>query len=326
MGIAKDIAEVAGSMVEPITKLIECINGALGKTFEPRQIKKKTEAEAERITILSEKLRENCDIPIVIKNDEISLSTPDYDEFLKRTQNRMAYQELKKQQNIEIVANKAAAVLADEEAVTSETVDQDWLLRFFNTVEDVGNEEMQEIWARLLAGEVKKPGTFSLRTLETLRNMTHEEAVAFEKLCSHCIFISHTRCVFRDENYSKQFNIPLELIIKMSECGLVTFESFLTINIEVTAGAALLASTDDYTMAVETTQKKTPLQIGMYPLTESGIELSKIVGCHMPFDEFRTVVRRLKEISVIPTVEIYRVKQIENGNISLDTSENLFDE
>lgn len=46
----------------------------------------------------------------------------------------------------------------------------------------------------------------------------------------------------------------------------------------------------------------------------------------MPFDEFRTVVRRLKEISVIPTVEIYRVKQIENGNISLDTSENLFDE
>ena len=80
-------------MVEPITKLIECINGALGKTFEPRQIKKKTEAEAERIAILSEKLRENCDIPIVIKNDEISLSTPDYDEFLKRTQNRMAYQE-----------------------------------------------------------------------------------------------------------------------------------------------------------------------------------------------------------------------------------------
>ena len=61
-------------------------------------IKTKTEAEAERITILSEKLRENCDILIVIKNDEISLSTPDYDEFLKRTQNRMAYQELKKQQ------------------------------------------------------------------------------------------------------------------------------------------------------------------------------------------------------------------------------------
>lgn len=35
MGTAKDIAEVAGSVVTPITKLIECISGALGKTFDP---------------------------------------------------------------------------------------------------------------------------------------------------------------------------------------------------------------------------------------------------------------------------------------------------
>lgn len=46
----------------------------------------------------------------------------------------------------------------------------------------------------------------------------------------------------------------------------------------------------------------------------------------MPLDEFRIVVRRLKEISKIPTVEIYRVKQIENEKISFDTSENLLGE
>lgn len=130
MGTAKDIAEVAGSVVTPITKLIECISGALGKTFEPRRMKKKAEAEAERIKILSEALRENCDIPITINSNEISLSTTDYDDFLKRTQTRMAYQELKKQQNIENVANKAVAVLADEEAVAPDPVDQDWLMRF----------------------------------------------------------------------------------------------------------------------------------------------------------------------------------------------------
>lgn len=245
MGTAKDIAEVAGSVVTPITKLIECISGALGKTFEPRRMKKKAEAEAERIKILSEALRENCDIPITINSNEISLSTTDYDDFLKRTQTRMAYQELKKQQNIENVANKAVAVLADEEAVAPDPVDQDWLMRFFNTVEDVGNEEMQEIWARLLAGEVKKPGTFSLRTLETLRNMTHEEAVAFEKMCAHCIMIVGSHAILQDEGYLKEFGIPFGMLLKLSECGLINSSALLSINVRVNREKPLVIRTDD---------------------------------------------------------------------------------
>ena len=325
MGIAKDIAEVAGSMVEPITKLIECINGALGKTFEPRQIKKKTEAEAERITILSEKLRENCDIPIVIKNDEISLSTPDYDEFLKRTQNRMAYQELKKQQNIETVANKAAAVLADEEAVTSEPVDQDWLLRFFNTVEDVGNEEMQEIWARLLAGEVKKPGTFSLRTLGTLRNMTHVEAVMFEKMCSHCIITAGSRAILRDEEYLTEIEIPFGMILKLSECGLINSSSFLGVDIKLNSEKPLVTRTDDY-IAIATTNEIKKVNINIYPLTNSGIELSQIAGCHMALDEFKTVTKKIEEMTKVSPFPIYRIQEIQGERINYYETEDSLDE
>lgn len=325
MGEVKDIAEVAGGLVAPVTKLLECINGALGKIFEPRQIRKKTEAEAERITILSEKLRENCDIPIVIKNDEISLSTPDYNEFLKRTQNRMAYQELKKQQNIETVANKAAAVLADEEAVTSEPVDQDWLLRFFNTVEDVGNEEMQEIWARLLAGEVKKPGTFSLRTLETLRNMTHAEAVIFEKICSHCMEIAGSHAVLRYEDYLKEFDIPFGMILKLSECGLINSSSLLGINIKLNKGKPMIARTDDYIAIANTDEIKT-IDISIYPLTTCGIELSKIVGCHMALDEFKVATRTIGKMTSIPSLKIHRIREIHEEQIECDENENLLDE
>lgn len=66
-------------------------------------MKKKAEAEAERIKILSEALRENCDIPITINSNEISLSTTDYDDFLKRTQTRMAYQELKSNRTLKML-------------------------------------------------------------------------------------------------------------------------------------------------------------------------------------------------------------------------------
>lgn len=325
MGTAKDIAEVAGSVVTPITKLIECISGALGKTFEPRRMKKKAEAEAEQIKILSEALRENCDIPITINSNEISLSTTDYDDFLKRTQTRMAYQELKKQQNIENVANKAVAVLADEEAVAPDPVDQDWLMRFFNTVEDVGNEEMQEIWARLLAGEVKKPGTFSLRTLETLRNMTHEEAVAFEKMCSHCIMIVGSHAILQDEGYLKEFGIPFGMLLKLSECGLINSTGLLSINVRVNRENPLVIRTDDY-VAIATTNEIKKVDIGMYPLTSSGIELSKIAGCHMELDEFKAVTRKIEENTNFSLFKIYRIKEIQGERISYNMAENLRDE
>lgn len=325
MGTAKDIAEVAGSVVTPITKLIECISGALGKTFEPRRMKKKAEAEAERIKILSEALRENCDIPITINSNEISLSTKDYDDFLKRTQTRMAYQELKKQQNIENVANKAVAVLADEEAVAPDPVDQDWLMRFFNTVEDVGNEEMQEIWARLLAGEVKKPGTFSLRTLETLRNMTQEEAVAFEKMCAHCIMIVGSHAILQDEGYLKEFGIPFGMLLKLSECGLINSSALLSINVRVNREKPLVIRTDDY-VAIATTNEIKKVDIGMYPLTSSGIELSKIAGCHMELDEFKAVARKIEENTSFSLFKIYRIKEIQGERISYNMAENLRDE
>lgn len=57
----------------------------------------------------------------------------------------------------------------------------DWFIRFFDSVGNISNAEMQNLWARILAGEIHNHGTFSLRTLETLRNMNQEEAILFKK-------------------------------------------------------------------------------------------------------------------------------------------------
>ena len=42
---------------------------------------------------------------------------------------------------------------------------------------------MRVLWGKILAGEVRKPNSFSLRTLETLRNMSTDDAKLFSKLC-----------------------------------------------------------------------------------------------------------------------------------------------
>ena len=55
-------------------------------------------------------------------------------------------------------------------------LDLDWLENFTTQAQDISNPAMQQLWSRILAAESAKPGSFSLRTLATLRQLTTREA------------------------------------------------------------------------------------------------------------------------------------------------------
>src|SRR6202453_2433377 len=71
-------------------------------------------------------------------------------------------------------------------------VAQDWSRHFFSSSQDVSDEDIQKIWARILAGEVTRPGSFAKRTLDALRLIDKQEADLFAALASIC-FISEGR-------------------------------------------------------------------------------------------------------------------------------------
>ena len=101
---------------------------------------------------------------------------------------RITYQERKRQTNIRDVVAKAATELEDK-VVPATATDHDWAARFFNEVQDVSSEEMQELWAKVLAGEVERPGSTSIRTLGILRDLDQSTAELFATFCSACIFL-----------------------------------------------------------------------------------------------------------------------------------------
>ena len=55
-----------------------------------------------------------------------------------------------------------------------------WMLEASN----VSNETLQDLWARLLAGELESPGTVSNDTLSIARDLSKERAEEFQILCS----------------------------------------------------------------------------------------------------------------------------------------------
>ena len=90
-----------------------------------------------------------------------------------------------KVENVEEIVSKAKQQFAPDEQVSEEPVEKDWMTRFLNIAEEVSDEDMQNIWARVLAGEIKKPKSYSLRTLEVLRNLSKEEAALIMRVSSY---------------------------------------------------------------------------------------------------------------------------------------------
>lgn len=66
-----------------------------------------------------------------------------------------------------------------------EKVNEGWAESFAEHAERAYDDEARAEWARVLAGEVNRPGSFSKRAMALLEDMSQEEAEAFKNLCSN---------------------------------------------------------------------------------------------------------------------------------------------
>lgn len=64
------------------------------------------------------------------------------------------------------------------------TIDDDWLGDFSTLASQRSNEDVQRLLAKILAGEIRQPGTFSPLTLHILSTLTPAVAKSFEALCN----------------------------------------------------------------------------------------------------------------------------------------------
>ncbi|RSB14968.1 DUF2806 domain-containing protein [Citrobacter farmeri] len=104
-------------------------------------------------------------------------------------------------------------------------IDKDWIHRWRDNVYQVSSDEMQLLWAKILAGELKSPGKFSLRTMEFLKNLTVDEAKDIEEITP---FIFQQGFIFRGYLYNEDglkrriHNwLSYDLLLRMEELGVV---------------------------------------------------------------------------------------------------------
>ncbi len=103
--------------------------------------------------------------------------TIDLSDLIIRTSQIEISENIRKEVNVAKAVIIAEDILAQDSQVPSEaSIDDDWLFSWREYAGRVSSEELQSLWGKVLAGEIKQPNSYSMRTLEFLKNLSKSEA------------------------------------------------------------------------------------------------------------------------------------------------------
>ena len=151
-----------------LDKLVETVANATGLTALGTIINARGEANAQAY-LAKKKAQTDAEVEILRLQGE------------EKVAQYVLARNIQKVENVEEIVSKAKQQFTADEQVPEEPVEQDWMNRFLNIAEEISDKDMQDIWGRILAGEIKKPKSYSLRTLEVMRNMSKDEAMSLMK-------------------------------------------------------------------------------------------------------------------------------------------------
>jgi hypothetical protein len=285
-----------GGFSKPFTRLIEVISKGCGTVFAAHFMRKRADAEAYRVTKIAQAVAtasESFGTPItyvesglhVVKEPGLTLSMETV-TLEERSSRRVGFQEQKRQDRIEHVTSIAAEELADDEAVSSESPTEEWIDRFFSYAQYISNDQAQRLWGRVLAREVKRPGSFSLRALDTLRNLSKEEAEVFQKMVSAAVY---TRGAIGDREYmvpndeawiGQTYGIYLGDHIRLSELGLMYAPTDISIQsfVEPSSTVRVFSRDPAHLLLLKRGEAAKAVQLPVWKLSGTGSELASLIS------------------------------------------------
>lgn len=277
MGEALEVAKV---LVKPAVKLMDLVSSAIGTAYAPCHKRKMADATAYEIDTIGKAMRNAADMPVVYTNDGVSINSEDFQRLMQRASNRFILQEAIKQHNIESVVDNAYEILETEEKCSEEPVEQGWINRFFDSVATVSDEDLQQLWGKVLAGEIKQPKSYSLRTLETLKNLSKHEVELFEKVATLATRMHGNLFLTCETEILRRYEISYDAILCLDECGLINSDGMVSYNPKISINdSEAIFSKSKLLLLKGTSERPTKISIGIFGLTQAGKELYSILEC-----------------------------------------------
>ena len=290
--MADPVSASIAAATQPATLLVEKVSNALGRHFDPRQTVRMAEAQA----------RANRVLAVSDAETEIEVA-----ELRHRTANRFMYEEMRNQSNMEAITGKAIPNLSED--AEPDKIEDDWVANFFDKSRTVSDDQMQELWAKVLAGEGNRPGSFSRKTVNLLADLDKRDAELFSNICRLGWVINRTVEILIFDEQSALYNrlgIDFNSLGQLETLGLVHFSqasSFSMVDLLQTVAASYGGRKVSLSFPESNGNK---LDVGKVLLTKSGRELFGISRANVVEEFFEFVYDRWANQSLVPPRETDR--------------------
>ena len=218
----------------------------------------------------------------------------------------------------------ASEILGDDQVPEVEP-DYELYSRIFGDVADVSTDEKRIIYAKILAGEVKQPGSTSLKALSILRDMDQPTAELFTRLCSLAISIRVADHLYdaravslggnAGSNSLEQFGLSFDKLNMLNEHGLIiadynSYHPVYGISILNETKPAILpfAYQNRHWIFKASTDFNASQDFRMtgVAMTKAGRELSQVVEIHLVAD-YTTALRRFFDSQGLSMIELPQI-------------------
>lgn len=240
---------------------------------------------------------------------------------------RMTYTEYYKAKNFLQVAKKADEEYkkAPHEEKTS-GYNFDWFIRFYEAVGNISNEEMQRIWAKILAGEIRHSNTYSLRCIDVMKNISQSEADLFTKVCGYCICEGENIFFPNYDKYREDSNISFSEIMFLDELGLISSDSMLILHCPVSTEPKVFFTNGALLMTIKAMKETTTtFDVRQFPLTAVGKEISTLIGNSINDEDFIRVAEEVNESQEV-VISVYKILEAQNNKYKCDKADLLVEE
>ena len=198
------------------------------------------------------------------------------------------------QSNLENIVIKSIPYLNEDHE--TEEIDDDWLFNYITNCQMISDDKLQELWAKILAGEANETGSFSKRTVNFMKDINKSDAETIENLCNFVWEISdasNTVPLILDHElkngiYTKN-GIDFKKIDYLSQIGIIkladkTAGVYLTPKIPLNSLQIVMMAYQGRPLIIKAPKERSKeyssgihhLNLGIARFTQVGSEISKI--------------------------------------------------
>lgn len=217
--------------------------------------------------------------------------------LVQAASDQVVQEQLRKDINLTRTLNYSERILENDTSPPPEEKPTDeWLYRWRDYASDVSTEELQVLWARLLSGEVKTPGSFSLRTLDFVRNLSSNEASLASKVLSLTVWNWIFAGLDRDKKL-KPYGISFHDLLVAQSMGLITsadgFGLTFTMNGNPDSEVVGNIVYGDKVLHITKSEGEKKVEIPVFSVTPLGLQIRALASPTYDYDYFKDLGKHI---------------------------------